>query len=325
MADSTLTNLGAADPLASADLVYVVQGGVSKRATVAQVTTAVTGTAGTGTGYFWRDTLTANQDSPLDTADNTMFTVEVLTDFGALTNRSVIEIEFKTTGVGTGNKTAKVYGVIGGVETLLTSTASTVQPLQHTSIRLEGRDAATDVVVGHSPNIGPYGSGASGGSAPTTVNYNLALVEQIRVKFTKATGTDTWILMSWGVRVQNPGRIGGGGSVSDWGDIGGTITDQTDLVSYVRPSIDTETAGRALVAADVRIAYNNTVTGNFTIATGESIDEIVFYQIGTGAIEITAASGVTINGVDADTVTITNVKYTPAVLTRLSANTYMVS
>ena len=123
----------------------------------------------------------------------------------------------------------------------------------------------------------------------------------------------------------------GGGGAGTWGSITGTISTQSDLLTFVDPLVAAaETVARAVAIADDRqtIAVDMTTTAAFTLAAGVGLLRGVdFLQIGTGSITLTIGATVTVNGVLGSvtpTRTLTTVQYTGSSLVKLAAaDTYL--
>lgn len=86
-------------------------------------------------------------------------------------------------------------------------------------------------------------------------------------------------------------HLPGGGGAAAWGDITGTLADQTDLVAALAAKVPaTRTVNGAALSSDVTIT---TISGNAgtatALATGRTINGVNFD--GTGNITITAAAG----------------------------------
>ena len=133
---------------------------------------------------------------------------------------------------------------------------------------------------------------------------------------------------------------GGGGGVSDWGDIGGTLSDQTDLQTALNAKIDAVLTiktksgshtldsddladvnlGKALnFIMDVAAGHDFTIPPNATQAFPVGTQFLVDYT-NTGATSFVAGVGVTINSADGLTIA---ARYKGVVAKKIATNTWL--
>lgn len=127
-----------------------------------------------------------------------------------------------------------------------------------------------------------------------------------RTAAAELTGDEIFIFLQDGVAVQGTlneiaAYIGGGGGGGEWGDITGTITDQTDLVDYVSGQMRltrTVTGADSIVQTDDNslIIFNSGSPFNFTLDQLTANTKVSFLNIGAGAVTFLAGTGVTISG-----------------------------
>jgi hypothetical protein len=94
---------------------------------------------------------------------------------------------------------------------------------------------------------------------------------------------------------QDIADLGGGGGT--WGSITGTLSDQTDLYTYLRGT-RTVTGASASVQTDDNslIIFNSGSNFNFTLDQLTASSKISYVNIGAGQVTFVAGSGVTITG-----------------------------